>query len=165
LAKDETNKRSTTPGAATRLRARSTGAAAGKPSIVRRAITLILHHPDAAQQIDVEKLAGVSKPGSDLLRDLIETVQSEPNMSTAGLLERFRNDEAGQHLGKLAVAELPETEEFDTAAELAECITQLGVSAHRDKIDFLIEKQRLGTLTDGERNKLRELTRGSGTTG
>ena len=165
LAKDETNKRSTTPGAATRLRARSTGAAAGKPSIVRRAITLILHHPDAAQQIDVEKLAGVSKPGSDLLRDLIETVQSEPNMSTAGLLERFRNDEAGQHLGKLAVAELPETEEFDTAAELAECITQLGVSARRDKIDFLIEKQRLGALTDGERNELRELTRGSGTTG
>ena len=150
---------------ATRLRPRATGSAGGKPSIVRRAITLIVHHPQAAEQVDIEKLAGVSKPGSELLHDLIETIQSEPNMSTAGLLERFRNDEEGQHLGKLAVAELPETEDFDAAAELADCVTQLALAARREKIDFLIEKQRLGELLAAERDELRELTRGSGTDG
>jgi DNA primase len=145
----------------TRLRPKSAGMQAGKPSIIRRAITLILHHPDAARQVDIEKLAGISKPGSELLHDLIETVQSEPNISTAGLLERFRNDTEGQHLGKLVAVELPESEEFDPAAELADCLIQLAHAARRDRIDFLIEKQRVKSLDDGERSELIELTRGS----
>ena len=149
----------------TRFRARRAGTAAGNPSIVRRAITLIVHNPAAAGDIDIEKLAGVTKPGSELLRELIETVQSEPNMTTAGLLERFRNDPEGQHLGKLAGVEMPESEDFDDAAELADCIAQLAVSARRGRIEYLIEKQRLGTLDDTERDELRELTRGSGTMG
>ena len=34
--------------------------ASGKPSVVRRAITLLLNHPEAADKLDVEKLAGVN---------------------------------------------------------------------------------------------------------
>jgi DNA primase len=147
--------------AATRLRPRSSAARAGKPSIVRRAITLILHHPESARQVDIEKLAGISKPGSELLHDLIETVQSEPNISTAGLLERFRNDAEGQHLGKLVAVELPEAAEFDPAAEFAACLIQLAQAARRERLDFLIEKQRAKSLDDGERSELIELTRGS----
>lgn len=165
IASDSAKQRTQPEFRATKLRAKASGTSAGKPSIVRRAITLIVHHPDSAQHVDIEKLAGVSKPGSELLHDIIETVQSEPNMTTAGLLERFRNDEEGQHLGKLAVIELPASEEFDAAAELADCILQLAVSARRDRIDVLIEKQRLKTLTDAEKDELRELTRGSGTDG
>jgi DNA primase len=165
LAKDEVARPVKTPVAATRLRARSQGSGHGKPSIVRRAITLILHSPAAALNVDVEGFAGISKPGSDLLRDLIETVHAEPNMTTAGLLERFRNDPEGQHLGKLAATEVPDSEEFDPAAELTDCIVQLDISARRERITFLIEKQRLGSLTDSERNELKELTRGSGTAG
>jgi DNA primase len=45
----------------------------GNPSIVRRAITLLLHHPQAAGDLDVEQLSGVTKPGCDLLRDLTRT--------------------------------------------------------------------------------------------
>ncbi len=165
LAKDEATRPVKTSVASTRLRVRSQGSGPGKPSIVRRAITLILHSPAGALNVDVEGFAGISKPGSDLLRDLIETVQAEPNMTTAGLLERFRNDPEGQHLGKLAATEVPDSEEFDPAAELTDCIAQLNISARREKITFLIEKQRLGSLTDSERNELRELTRGSGTAG
>jgi DNA primase len=165
LAKDEAARPVKTPVAATRLRARTQGSGHGKPSIVRRAITLILHSPAAALNVDVEGFAGISKPGSDLLRDLIETVHAEPNMTTAGLLERFRNDPEGQHLGKLAATEVPDSEEFDPAAELTDCIVQLDISARRERITFLIEKQRLGSLTDSERNELKELTRGSGTAG
>jgi len=135
--------------------------ATAKPSIVRRAITLIVHDPASAEQVDIEKLDGISKPGSELLRKLIETVQAESNMTTAGLLERFRNDQEGQHLGKLAVIELPKSEDFDAAAELSDCISQLVLSARRGKIAFLIEKQRLGELTVAEKNVLRKLTRGA----
>jgi len=142
-----------------RLKQSSQGA--GNPSIVRRAITLLLRYPETAVNLDVERLSGVSKPGSDLLRDLIETVQAEPSMSTGGLLERYRNHPEGQHLGKLVTVELPESDDFDAAAELAECITQLESMARKERMDFLIEKQRLKTLRDIEKDELRALSQGS----
>jgi DNA primase len=130
---------------------------AAKPSIVRRAISLLLNNPAAADKLDVEQLAGVTKPGIELLRDLIETVQAEPNMTTAGLLERWRTHEEGRHLGKLAAVELPDSEDFDTAAELEQCIAQLALAGRRERVDFLIEKERLSTLSEAERSELRQL--------
>ena len=129
----------------------------GQPSVVRHAITLVLNHPAAAQKTDVEKLANVHRKGTDLLIALIETVQGEPNITTAGLLERFRHDEQGRHLGKLAAVELPEDEDFDAAAELAECIDQLVLAGRKERIDFLIEKQKLSGLSDAEKAELRQL--------
>jgi DNA primase len=130
---------------------------AGKPSVVRRAITLLLNHPEAAAGLDVEKIAGLSRPGIDLLRDLIETAQQEPNITTAGLLERWRHDEQGRHLGKLAAVEVPGDEEFDPAAELADCLGQLALAGRRERIDFLIEKQRVNALDESEMTELRQL--------
>jgi DNA primase len=138
---------------------------AARPSVVRRAITLVLHYPDAAGALDVEQLAGVSRPGIDLLRDLIETVQAEPHLSMAGLLERWRNHEEGRHLGRLAAVELPPAEEFDPAAELKECLQQLALAGSRDRVQILIEKQSLGCLTEAERSELRQLARGPSASG
>jgi DNA primase len=139
--------------------------AAGNPSVVRRAITLLLHHPSAANELDVERLAGVSRPGVELLRDLIEMLQAEPTLTTAGLLERWRNHDEGRHLGKLAAVELPELEEFDPVSELAACMHQLAQAGARDRIQFLIEKERLGSLSDAERSELRSLGRGAAASG
>ncbi len=130
-----------------------------KPSVVRRAITLLLHHPQAAMNMSVEDLAGVERPGIDLLRDLLETVQAEPTLTTAGLLERWRNHDEGRHLGKLAAVEMPDDEDFNPAAELADCLRQLAAAGARNRIDFLIEKQRLNQLTDAEKDQLRALGR------
>ena len=129
----------------------------GKPSVVRHAITIILNHPEAGRNLEIDKLASVNRPGTDLLRSLIETVRSEPNITTAGLLERWRHDEQGRHLGKLAAAALPVDEEFDPAAELGECLDQLALAGRKERIDFLIEKQRVGGLSDGEKSELRAL--------
>ena len=129
----------------------------GRPSVVRHAISLVLNHPVAGQSADVEKLADVHRKGTDLLIALIETAQAEPNITTAGLLERFRHDEQGRHLGKLAASELPDEEDFDAAAELAECIDQLALAGRKERIDFLIEKQRLSGLSDAEKAELRQL--------
>ena len=139
--------------------------AAGKPSIVRSAISLLLNNPGAASELDIEQLAGVSKPGTELLRDLIETVQAEPTMTTARLLERWRNHEEGRHLGKLAAVELPVAEDFDDVAELKQCIAQLALAGKRERVDFLIEKERLSSLSDAERGELRELGQRSATGG
>jgi DNA primase len=129
----------------------------GRPSVVRHAISLVLNHPVAGQSADIEKLADVHRKGTDLLIALIETVQAEPNITTAGLLERFRHDEQGRHLGKLAAAELPDDEDFDAAAELAECIDQLALAGRKERIDFLIEKQKLSGLSEAEKAELRQL--------
>jgi DNA primase len=131
--------------------------AIGRPSVVRRAITLLLNHPAAAGKLDIEKLAGVQRAGVELLHDLIETVQEEPNITTAGLLERWRHDEQGRHLGKLAAVEVPEEDDFDAAAELAACLDQLATGGRSERIDFLIEKQKLSSLTDDEKSELRQL--------
>lgn len=130
---------------------------AGKPSVVRRAITLLLNEPQAAAKLDIEKLAGVQRPGADLLQQLIETVHSEPDIRTAGLLERFRHDEQGRHLGKLAAAEVPHGEDFDVAAELADCLLELETMGRKDRFRFLIEKQRVEALNDEEKAELRQL--------
>jgi DNA primase len=136
-----------------RPKRRLSGAASG-PSVVRRAITLLLNHPKAGQKLDLEKLAGVRRAGVDLLAAIIETVQSEPNITTAGLLERWRHDEKGRHLGKLAAANVPSDDEFDPAAELNECMQQLAVAGRKERIEFLIEKQRVTGLSDDEKSEL-----------
>ena len=133
----------------------STGA--GKPSVVRSAITLLLNHPAAALDLDVEKLAGVNRPGIELLQQLIETTQVQPNITTAGLLERWRNDPAGLHLGKLAAVEIPGDDDFDPAAELQDCLTQLAAAARREHVGLLIEKQRVSALSEDEKAELRQL--------
>ena len=165
LAKSQ--QKSSTPGGPAGITAfsRTKTRQANKPSVVRRAITLLLHFPETAENLNVEELAGVDRPGIDLLRDLIETVQAEPNMSTAGLLERWRNHAQGRHLGKLAAVEVPDSEDFDAGAELTDCLRQLALGGARARVDFLIEKERLGDLSEDEKDELRALGRGSAVNG
>ncbi len=135
-------------------------AAAGRPSVVRHAITILLNHPEAGRSLDIGKLDNVSRPGTDLLRSLIETVQAEPNITTAGLLERWRHDAEGRHLGKLAAAQLPVDEDFDPVEELKESLDRLALGGRKERIEFLIEKQRTSGLLDDEKAELRALTAG-----
>ena len=134
--------------------------AGGKLTIVRQAIKLLVHFPQAAVDADASRLDSLDRPGAELLRALIETVQKEPNITAAGLIERFREDTEGQHLGNLAAVELPDLDEFDPGAELAGCIDRLAQIAVHDRADFLIEKQRRGELTADDRVELRRLTQG-----
>jgi DNA primase len=136
---------------------RRSASASGRPSAVRRAITLLLNYPESGDKLDIEMLADINRPGVDLLHDLIETVQKEPNITTAGLLERWRHDDKGRHLGKLAAIEVPAEEDFDASAELAACLEQLAAAGRRERIDFLIEKQKLSSLTDEEKAEFRAL--------
>lgn len=129
----------------------------GRPTLVRRAITLLLHHPSSAAGVDVERLAGLARPGADLLVELLETLQAEPHMNTAGILERWRHRPHGEHLAALAASEMPGHADFDPAAELDGCIRQLAHAARHDRVEFLREKGRSGALSAEEREELRQL--------
>ena len=150
------DKRIQKPGALQRSRGRKSFSAV-QPSVIRHSITLVLNEPQSCLKLDVEKLAGLNRPGAELLRSLIETAQAEPNITTAGILERYRHHDEGRHLGKLVASEVPLEEEFDAAAELAECLEQLALASRKARIDFLIEKQRVSGLSDDEKSELRAL--------
>jgi DNA primase len=138
-------------------KSRSRKPAAGQPSVIRHAITMLLNDPAACLKLDIEKLAGVNRAGVELLRALIETVQAEPNISTAGILERWRHHEEGRHLGKLVASEVPMDDDFDAAAELDDCLEQLETAGRKERISFLIEKQRVNGLSAEEKAELQEL--------
>jgi len=157
LGKAEDRAGNTAAQSHTSARRRQAVTGGARPSVVRRAITLLLNHPRAGDKLNIERLAGVNRRGVELLHDLIETVQEEPHITTAGLLERWRHDEEGRHLGKLAAIEVPEGEDFDPAAELEACLDQLALAGRRERVDFLIEKQRLSSLSDDEKSELRAL--------
>ena len=140
-------------------------APSGQLSLVRRAITLLLHQPAAAAALDATDIETLERPGAGLLKALVETIAAEPHISMAGLLERFRNHEEGRYLGRLAAQNLPIEDGFDVAAELADYWRQLKLTAGRERMRFLIEKQKLEALSDDEHRELLTLVSRTGTAG
>jgi len=111
-----------------------------KLSVVRHAIKLLVNNPTAGKDLDPGKLAGVDRPGIDLLRQLVETVKRQPNITTAGLVERWRNDDQGRHLGRLAADDIF-GEDFDAGAELDECFDKIESIGRRERLRKAYENQ------------------------
>lgn len=138
--------------AATRRRA-----APGRGSLVRRAISLVVHFPAraAAARLSPELLES-DRPGMDLLAALLEDVARSPNLTTGGLLERWREHAAWPHLQKLATAELVTTEEV-ALAELQDCLDRLEEEQVRNRHEELFEISRTARLTPEQRAELKTL--------
>ena len=86
-------------------------------SPVRKAITLLLHQPNAAKiwheagkNIDI--LKNIDLPGMELLLEVLETLKNSPNLSTSALIERWRETPSASHLSKLA-SEQPELDDSE----------------------------------------------------
>ncbi|MEM6809735.1 MAG: DNA primase [Pseudomonadota bacterium] len=124
---------------------------------MRRAITLLLHEPAAALDFDLELLAGLERPGADILKRLVADVQARPGVSPAVLLEQWRGDPNFGHLQKLAAAALPEDVQIDTAAELRGVHGQLVEMARADRVEQLRDLAVERRLTAGEGDELRQL--------
>jgi len=74
---------------------------------VQHVISLALHYPEAAAQLDPPgSLEELTQPGADLLRQVLALARSRPTPTTAQLLEHFRDDPNLKHLERL-VAEEP----------------------------------------------------------
>ncbi len=75
------------------------------PSPVRRALALIVNQPALAGEVEVPDLAGFeTPPGFDVLVELIEFCALRPHMTTAQMLELWRDRPHGEVLVKLATA-------------------------------------------------------------
>ncbi len=129
----------------------------GRGSVVRRAIALVVHFPAKAAGAQLAPaVAALERPGVPLLAALLEDVAQCPNLTTGGLLERWREHEAWPHLQKLATAELVATEEV-ARAELQDCLDRLEEEQVRIRHEALFEISRTARLTPEQRAELRTL--------
>ena len=129
---------------------------AQRSPLMRKAITLVLHHPAAAVELDdAADLAYVKLPGVELLQRLLEVVRNKPQITTAGLEERFRDDAEGRFLNRLAGQPLLDGEEAAPAV-LRDNVTRLIELGLRDRQNALI--RRGSALNEAQRAELASIS-------
>jgi DNA primase len=136
-------------------------ASAGRGSLVRQAIRLLLHFPQLAVDLEparIGALAPVEEPGVPLLRALIAELREHPAASTGQVLERWRELPDGEHLARLATTEALVPSAEAAGRELGEALDKLAQEAGRRRLDQLLEKDRQSGLSSEEKQQLQELT-------
>jgi DNA primase len=129
---------------------------------LRKAIALLLHRPELAQTVptDDAALRNNHQPGIKLLVDLLDILQSQPQLCTAALLERYRGSREGAILERLAQW-MPEPElaedQFGFEAEFADILDYL---RRRDDpgeqwLETLLQRGAPSALSAEEREALR----------
>ncbi len=126
-----------------------------RTTLVRKALTLAVHHPEAAAQVGpVDDLARVDQPGIPLLCQVLEVTAADPKINTAGLIERFRSDAEGRHLGQLAAA-APLDDETVATEVLRDCAERIVAAFRRERLSALLARG--SSLSDAEKTEIREL--------
>jgi DNA primase len=131
----------------------------GRGSLVSQAIARVVQQPAAALGIpDPESLRLSGDRGLDVLAELIEMAQAEPHLTSAQLVERWRDRPEHERLAELAALPLPELDQAAVARELAAGVARLAAEAGPERrLDELIEKAAAEGLSDDEKRELREL--------
>ena len=129
----------------------------GRPSLVRQAIGLLLHFPGTASQIGpVEGLEKVNQPGIGLLIRILEIARDNPQINTGGLLERFREDPNGRHLGELAKE--PALDDAETAPRiLMDSLGRIVANHRKERLSLLLGRR--SELNEDEEAELKTLLR------
>lgn len=100
----------------------------------RIAIALLIQNPALAASHKVPPgFEQAFTKGLPLLYTLQQTIDSNPEISSAALLERFRDSEHEVALNKLAYLQTPETENMDNIAEVYSDIIKRLASEDRDE--------------------------------
>jgi len=137
---------------------------AGRHPLLTQAIQLLLHHPSAAKAVTAVPgwLDGDHK-GFAVLRELLETAREEPTLTTAQLVERWRERPEFARLYELAGEESllkdPRSAAKDLVAVLTTLTAELGP---KKRLNELIELTRERRLTSQEQQEYQALTRSPG---
>lgn len=112
-------------------------------SIMQRAVSLLLHYPQAAATAaEVAGLDQIDAPGADLLRRLLEITGNAPRITTGELIETFRDDPDGRWIERLAKDE-PLDDEAAAPGVLRDSLKRL-VDRHRRKTEVEALRRRQG---------------------
>ncbi len=127
------------------------------PSIVRRAIALMLQQPALAQKLSNEsELADLDLPGMPLFLELYGMLKDAPTMNTAAIIESFSDSEHQHHLSRLAVWDYPSLAE-NVELEFSVVINRLGDALSKQRTERLLQKQHAQGLSQTEKDELARL--------
>ena len=132
------------------------------PSLVRQAIRLLLHQPslaEAAVRRDgmMDVIGQLELKGAPLLAELLRASAESPRPSTAALVERYRDHEAGPHLARLAGESLLIEDEGAREAEFAGTMHRLREFARRARLEQLRGRAQSGALDAAGKEEYRRL--------
>ena len=129
---------------------------------LRKAIALLLYRPELAQQVTDNELAlrDDGESGVKLLVNLVAVLRANPQLTTAALLERYRDTSEGAILERLATWEpgVPE-QDYQFEQEFSDILASLG---RRDDLrerlpEMLLRRGTPRALSAEEREALRNL--------
>ena len=133
----------------------ATAAGAQKPSLVRSAITHLLHRPGFALDLQPPfRFAVLRQPGIELLSELVLLVRERPDINTGALLEHFEGREELGALQKLAAHALP-GEDAALRQVFLDNIVRLDAEALQQRREEL--QARIASLDEAEKAELRDL--------
>jgi len=135
---------------------------AGRKPLLTQAIMLVLHHPAAASAAAglLPALQTSQTRGVDVLIELIGTAADDPRLSTAQLVERWRDRPEGARLAELAAAESLVKDRSEAERELADAVERLVRAAGPGKrLDELIAASRERQLSPEEKQEFQDLMR------
>jgi DNA primase len=136
----------------------------GRGNLLTQAITLVLHHPEAAAAVEgLDALGRLDRPGIPVLQELLVRAAAAPTPSTAVLLERWRDLPEYERLAELAMAEPLVADAAAAAKELhmavAKLLEEYGPGRRMDEL--LRKAQELGLNYD-EKTELSVLLKSKG---
>jgi DNA primase len=136
-----------------------TGNPAGRRNLVRQAVHVLVHFPQAAQaSVDLDALRSVDRPGVPLLVELLDSLRSNPSPSTGALLERWREKPDYPSLARLAALECIIPDAKGATRELADALQRLiEEEGPKRRTDELLNKAKRTPLTDEEGQELQSL--------
>ena len=129
----------------------------GRGDLVRQAVTTLLRYPAvAAHAGDTGWLLEMDGEGCRILRMLLEDALQNPDITTAMLLERHRDDDQSAALMKLAAAESLVDEE-EAIAEFRDTLSILSRQSAANRLDTLLDTARKNELSADEKAELKDL--------
>jgi DNA primase len=126
------------------------------------AIALLLRHPELGRLDPLEDgWRELRAPGISLLRDLLELIRAEPNLTTGMVIERWRGSEHEPHLERLLRLDLPGGAS-GPETEFRDALARLERQFRDQETERLLSKARHGPLEPEEKQRLRNLLASSG---
>ena len=136
------------------------------PTLVRQAIRLVLHRPSLARAAArTHGMPGVIErldlKGAPLLAELLRAAGEDGRLTTASLVERYREHEAGPHLARLAGESLLIEDDDALEAEFTGLLGRLREAERRTRLARLRGRMQSGSLSAAEEQEyLRLLAEG-----
>lgn len=126
---------------------------------LRKAIILLLQHPQLVEHC--HDLPSLDQPGWPLFKAMVELLKQQPKLSTAAIVEHWRDKAECQQLHLLAQVDLPLLDRLDSdklALEFIDILNDLGRRQSDEwQINTLFNKLRQQNISDAEKIQLEQL--------